>query len=87
MGIKTRASLAMLAASTPLKNFPTTWGLRLLKLLHDLAIKPLKNLPTTWGLRLSVLLVLVGLSALKNLPTTWGLRPKVIGNINFQIFL
>ena len=36
----------------PLKNLPTTWGLRLIKnaanVIHSLA---LKNLPTTWGLR------------------------------------
>ena len=52
MGIKTRAWQGYFGSVYPLKNLPTTWGLRpadsLTKLWNLLS---LKNLPTTWGLR------------------------------------
>ena len=52
MGIKTPVENVDVFFSSPLKNLPTTWGLRLH--LHVIAKwhLPLKNLPTTWGLRL-----------------------------------
>ena len=54
MGIKTGLDNDLLRYIRPLKNLPTTWGLRLfLTLLVCNRQQPLKNLPTTWGLRLS----------------------------------
>ena len=51
MGIKTPAEVYVFAALAPLKNLPTTWGLRRDMNFAYAGIKPLKNLPTTWGLR------------------------------------
>ena len=76
MGIKTLLAIPRSNASGPLKNLPTTWGLRLVTQL-DVNTQPfaLKNLPTTWGLRLELYRPYYFLPLpLKNLPTTWGLR-------------
>ena len=59
MGIKTQNNHGAVRRPTPLKNLPTTWGLRLIIIYNGLFIQPLKNLPTTWGLRLSDLLYLL----------------------------
>ena len=51
MGIKT-CHCSQCDPGFPLKNLPTTWGLRPNNALLDFYNFPLKNLPTTWGLRL-----------------------------------
>ena len=74
MGIKT-IWVSSSPKSFPLKNLPTTWGLRRMDFrLLSRMILPLKNLPTTWGLRLKVAGISTVGNSLKNLPTTWGLR-------------
>ena len=75
MGIKT-ARVKIVSISFPLKNLPTTWGLRRnVSITIDLVGLALKNLPTTWGLRLfDFAYHLDFFKTLKNLPTTWGLR-------------
>ena len=51
MGIKTN-QLLVFPMLLPLKNLPTTWGLRPIGDFQSEAnATPLKNLPTTWGLR------------------------------------
>ena len=52
MGIKTNVWLSSGCKPIPLKNLPTTWGLRPNKETNADETCTLKNLPTTWGLRL-----------------------------------
>ena len=53
MGIKTQRGRTAHARVHPLKNLPTTWGLRpYSRELMSNSLGSLKNLPTTWGLRL-----------------------------------
>ena len=54
MGIKTPRSIMRYTFLTPLKNLPTTWGLRHFRSVKYASVFTLKNLPTTWGLRLEV---------------------------------
>ena len=53
MGIKTNLLKEFHQRQIPLKNLPTTWGLRRVEHSYRHNRHPLKNLPTTWGLRLS----------------------------------
>ena len=51
MGIKTNLLKEFHQRQIPLKNLPTTWGLRRVEHSYRHNRHPLKNLPTTWGLR------------------------------------
>ena len=52
MGIKTVKTKMNILSYIPLKNLPTTWGLRPVIKYEVCEIRfALKNLPTTWGLR------------------------------------
>ena len=51
MGIKTLKNNTLTTSVAPLKNLPTTWGLRHNATNFSDISYTLKNLPTTWGLR------------------------------------
>ena len=75
MGIKTNPVFAKANVGSPLKNLPTTWGLRLLNVVFCTQFCSEKP-PHHMGIKtLRVNLMVSDLFTLKNLPTTWGLRP------------
>ena len=75
MGIKTSLRDRHYHKEYPLKNLPTTWGLRLATNSELSADNFSEKPPHHMGIKtqLSVRLVTKN-KALKNLPTTWGLR-------------
>ena len=77
MGIKT-FNVLVCYCFVPLKNLPTTWGLRLLKhLLLPLLLNSEKP-PHHMGIKTFGFCSFFQICfPLKNLPTTWGLRHSV----------
>ena len=73
MGIKTHKSSSANYV-LPLKNLPTTWGLRHRTKRNVVEWIALKNLPTTWGLRRQHRQLLALLHASEKPPHHMGIK-------------
>ena len=76
MGIKT-FNVLVCYCFVPLKNLPTTWGLRLNSTTKGCFCFCSEKPPHHMGIKTWYSIVSLVNSSLKNLPTTWGLRPRL----------
>ena len=74
MGIKTLIKHFLHNDSFPLKNLPTTWGLRPISSSLGFTRLNSEKPPHHMGIKTNTSVNGFTFTTLKNLPTTWGLR-------------